>query len=77
MHKIVETFSKKIEIPGYSRKVPIEEIENTKNDFNLNLQRYIDSAEIEDLQDIEGHMQGGIPDRDLDALSHYWKILRP
>lgn len=74
MHKIIKTFSKEIEIPGYSLKVPIEEIENTKNNFNLNLQRYIDSAEIEDLQDIEGHMQGGIPDRDLDDLSYYWKI---
>ena len=44
MHKIVETFSKEMEILGYSRKVSIEEVENTKNDFNLNLQRYIDSA---------------------------------
>src|SRR5207244_2498857 len=37
--------------------------------------RYIDSSEPEDLQDIDGHLRGGIPDRDLDALSNYWEIL--
>jgi len=73
IHKIVDTFTKEIEIQGYSRMVPFTEIENTKNNFNLNLQRYIDGAEIEDLQDIEGHLQGGIPNRDIDALSRYWK----
>ena len=39
-----------------------------KNDFNLNLPRYIDSTEPEDLQDIDGHLRGGIPERDIDAL---------
>ena len=53
--------------------VSSEEIE--KNDFNLNLPRYIDSQEPEDMQDIAGHLQGGIPERDLDALGAYWKVL--
>ncbi len=44
------------------------EIADPKNDFNLNLPRYIDSTEPEDLQDIDGHLRGGIPERDLDAL---------
>ena len=48
--------------------VPIEEIADPKNDFNLNLPRYIDSSEPEDIQDIDGHLRGGIPERDLDAL---------
>ena len=48
--------------------VPLAEIPDPKNDFNLNLPRYIDSTEPEDLQDIDGHLQGGIPERDLDAL---------
>ena len=48
------------------------EIADPKNDFNLNLPRYIDSTEPEDLQDIEGHLRGGIPERDLDALGAYW-----
>jgi len=46
-----------------------------KNDYNLNLPRYIDSTEPEDLQDIDGHLRGGIPERDLDALGAYWKIM--
>ena len=45
-----------------------------KNDFNLNLPRYIDSTEPEDLQDIDAHLRGGIPDRDIDALDRYWQV---
>ena len=80
IHKIVDTFNRQIEIPGYSRMVPLSEISDPKNDYNLNLPRYIDSTEPEDLQDIEGHLRGGIPDRDIDALANYWKVfssLRP
>lgn len=54
--------------------VPLDEISDPKNDFNLNLPRYIDSSEPEDIQDIDGHLRGGIPDRDLDALERYWKV---
>ena len=54
--------------------VPIDEIADPKNDFNLNLPRYIDSTEPEDLQDIDGHLRGGIPERDVDALEAYWQV---
>jgi len=72
IHKIVDVFNKRIEVPKFSRMVPFDEIE--KNEFNLNLPRYIDSQEAEDLQDIEGHLRGGIPVRDVDALDRYWAI---
>ena len=72
IHKIVDTFTRQIEIPGYSRMVPISEIE--ANDFNLNIPRYIDSRDSEDLQDIEGHLKGGIPERDIEALAEYWTL---
>ena len=72
IHKIVDVFNRRLEVPKYSRMVPVEEIE--KNDFNLNLPRYIDSQQAEDLQDIEGHLRGGIPERDMDALCRYWKV---
>ena len=75
IHRIVDTFTRQIEIPRYSRMVPLAEISDPKNDFNLNLPRYIDSSEPEDLQDIDAHLRGGIPDRDLDALGGYWKVL--
>lgn len=72
MHKIVDAFTKSSEIPGYSRMVPIAEIADAKNDFNLNIPRYIDSSEPEDIQDLRAHLEGGIPNRDLDALEPYW-----
>lgn len=71
IHKIVDTFTRQVEIERYSRLVPLAEIE--ANGFNLNLPRYIDSSEPEDLQDIEGHLKGGIPVRDVDGLSRYWQ----
>lgn len=75
IHKIVDTFSRQIELPRYSRMVPLSEITEAKNDFNLNLPRYIDSTEPEDLQDIDAHLRGGIPVRDIDALDNYWKVI--
>jgi type I restriction enzyme M protein len=75
LHRIVDTFTTQMDIPGFSRMVPVAEISDAKNDYNLNLPRYIDSTEPEDLQDIEGHLRGGIPNRDLDALEEYWKVI--
>lgn len=75
IHKIVDTFNRHIEIDGYSRMVPISEIADPKNDYNLNIPRYIDSSEPEDIQDLSAHIHGGIPNRDIDALQNYWDAL--
>jgi type I restriction enzyme M protein len=75
LHRIVDTFTRQTDVLRYARLVPTGEIADPKNDFNLNLPRYIDSSEPEDLQDIEGHLRGGIPERDLDALAGYWQVL--
>jgi type I restriction enzyme M protein len=75
IHRIVDTFTRQADIPRFARMVSLDEIADPKNDFNLNLPRYIDSSEPEDLQDIDGHLRGGIPDRDLDALDAYWQVL--
>ena len=72
IHKIVDVFNKQLEIPKYSRFVPNTEIADPKNDYNLNIPRYIDSQEAEDIQDIAAHLLGGIPERDVEALSPYW-----
>jgi type I restriction enzyme M protein len=72
IHKIVDAFNKRLELPKYSRMVSFEEIE--KNEFNLNLPRYIDSQMPEDVQDIAAHLQGGIPAADVDALERYWAV---
>ena len=74
IHRIVDTFSREVEIARYSRMVPVTEISDPKNDYNLNLPRYIDSSEPEDIQDIDAHLRGGIPNRDIDALERYWKV---
>ncbi len=72
IHKIVDVFNRRLEVDKYSRMVPVEEIE--RNEFNLNLPRYIDSQEPENLQDIEGHLRGGIPAADIDALQRFWDV---
>ncbi len=74
IHKITDIFNKQIEVPKFSRFVSYKEISDPKNDFNLNIPRYIDSQEIEDIQDIEAHLLGGIPNADIDALQEYWKV---
>lgn len=75
IHRIVDTFNNQIEMEKYSRMVPIKEISDIKNDYNLNMPRYIDSSEPEDLLDISAHLNGGIPNYDIDALSQYWKAM--
>ena len=52
--------------------VPVSDIANSRNDFNLNIRRYVDSSIREDIQDLPGHLAGGIPDRDVDDLTRYW-----
>ena len=72
IHKIVDVFNKQTEVDRYSRMVPLSEIASTANDYNLNIPRYIESSEPEDIQDLNAHLHGGIPDRDIDALGAYW-----
>ena len=72
IHQIVDVFTRRLEIPKYARMVGFDEIE--RNEFNLNIPRYIDSQQAEDVQDIAGHLQGGIPVRDVDALAPYWAV---
>ncbi len=72
IHKIVDVFTKQLELPRLSRTVPLSEI--VSNDYNLNIPRYIDASEPEDLHDLSAHLQGGIPQRDIDALEHYWQV---
>lgn len=72
IHKIVDVFNNQIAIDKYSRMVPFAEIE--KNEYNLNIPRYIDSQEPEDIQDIEAHLWGDIPQRDIDDLANYWDV---
>lgn len=48
---IIETYRNRTELPKYSKKSTLEEI--AKNDFNLNIPRYVDTFEAEENIDIE------------------------
>lgn len=72
VRKIVDVFNSQLEIPKYSKMVTIDEIES--NGYNLNIPRYIDNQEEEDIQDIAAHLLGGIPERDIHALQKYWDV---
>ncbi len=73
IHQIVDVFNKQTEIHGYSKVVSFADIE--KNEFNLNIPRYIDSPEAENLQDIEAHLLDDIPASDIHVLQSYWDVL--
>ena len=72
IHKIVDIFTKQIKLDGYSRMVTLDEVAG--NEYNLNIPRYIDSSEPEDLHDLDAHLNGGIPNRDIDNLGNYWLV---
>lgn len=71
---ITDVFNGVEALPKYSRMVPMSEIADPKNDYNLNIPRYIDTQEVEDIQDIGAHLLGGIPTRDVAALQRYWSV---
>lgn len=70
--KIIDVFDAQLEVPKYSRFISNEEIQ--RNEYNLNIPRYIDASEPEDLQDIEAHLKGGIPNADIEAFEQYWQV---
>ena len=74
IHRIVDTFTNQIETDRYSRLVPFEEIA-VKNEFNLNIPRYIDASTPEDIHDLSAHLKGGIPNKDIDDLQAYWDVM--
>lgn len=73
IHKILDTFNNLKEEAHYSKMVSKKIIKD--NGYNLNIPRYIDSGEFEDIQDINAHLNGGIPKFDVDSekMIRYWK----
>lgn len=70
IHKIVDVFNNQLEVPKYSKMVKLSDIE--KNEYNLNIPRYIDTQDEEDIQDIYAHLNSGIPNADIEKLQRYW-----
>ena len=76
IYKIITTYTSKIQEKGYSKDVQIDDLiydENTKQ-YTLNIPRYIESNEKEDAQDIDAHLYGGIPEKDINDLKLYWNV---
>ena len=71
IHAVIDAFDNLSNNDKFSRLVPYSEIE--KNGFNLNIPRYIDSSRPVDIQDIQAHISGGIPEVDIDQLDKYWQ----
>lgn len=69
--KIVDTVINRVSIDKYSRVVSKDEIR--KNEYNLNIPRYVDSSEKSESYDIYATMFGGIPNKEIEELSVYWK----
>jgi len=59
IQKIVHTYENKVEIPKYSKLVSIEDIR--KEDFNLNIRKYVDNLDDAEKNDVTAHIYGGIP----------------
>jgi type I restriction enzyme M protein len=74
VRRIVDAYQIGDDIDGYARFVPMTEI--LEQDHNLNLSRYIASKSTPDIQDIDAHLRGGIPNADIDALQPYWEQFR-
>ncbi len=72
IRKIVDVWKSQAKIEKYSHFAGNKEIE--KNEFNLNLPRYIDTSAPEDMQDIEAHLKGGIPQHDVESLDDFWTV---
>jgi type I restriction enzyme M protein len=61
VEKVVSTFDRYQEIPGYARSVPLDEISSEANDFNLNIRRYVDNSPTPEPHDVRAHLLGGVP----------------
>lgn len=64
--RIVDTYSQRIESTGYSHLVSLDELK--KNDYNLNIPRYVEQIETEIPHHVDAHLYGGIPKEDFNKL---------
>lgn len=73
IERIVRVYTEQEEIEGYSRMVPYSVITD-ENGGNLNVTRYIQRPDDSLPQSILHHLNGGIPQHDIDSLSRLWTV---
>jgi type I restriction enzyme M protein len=59
IEKINFVYQNKLELPKYSKLVTLAEIQ--KEDFNLNIRRYVDNTPPPTPHDVKAHLKGGVP----------------
>ena len=64
--KIVDTYVERREEKGYSHLAAREEI--LENQYNMNIPRYVEAIEEDIPHDVDGHLYGGIPQKNIDDL---------
>jgi type I restriction enzyme M protein len=67
VEKIVSTYERGEDVPAYARSVPLDEIGNADNDWNLNIRRYVDNSPPPEPQDVRAHLNGGVPSAEIEA----------
>ena len=72
IRRIVDVWQSQRDVPHFARFVSMDEIE--RNDYNLNIPRYVSAPDTEILQDIDAHLYGGLPKHDIDQLAIYWNV---
>ena len=70
IEKITHVYRKHLDVPKYSRNVPVDELE--QEDFNLNIRRYVDNSPPPEPHDVRAHLNGGVPLAEIDALAGYF-----
>lgn len=70
IEKITHVYQQRQEVPKYSRLVSRDELE--QEEYNLNIRRYVDNSPPPEPQDVSAHLNGGVPLKEIEALSDYW-----
>jgi len=72
--KIVDTYVERAEIKGYSHLAYREDI--IKNEYNMNIPRYVEAIDDEIPQDVDGHLYGGIPQKNINELEILQSVVK-
>ena len=67
IEKITQVYRTRQQVDKYSRLVPVDELE--REEFNLNIRRYVDNSPPPEPHDVRAHLHGGIPVAEIDQLA--------
>jgi len=70
IEKITQVYRTRQQVDKYSRLVPVDELE--REEFNLNIRRYVDNSPPPEPHDVRAHLHGGIPVAEIDQLAGYF-----